>query len=86
MQYCNKLLAVFWIIITIFYIGIHRHYNIKIFASSACALFISVMQPAKGAQFLSIACLLFQSATAATLPAPAPTTVMSHLTSIYASR
>ena len=44
------------------------------------------MQSAKGAQFLSIACLLFQSATAATLPAPAPTTVMSHLTSIYASR
>ena len=48
-------------------------------------LFISVMQSVNGAQFLNFCCLSFLSVCHAASVVPTPTTVMSPLTSIYAS-
>ena len=48
-------------------------------------LFISVMQSVNGSQFLNTTFLLSLSAAITAASAPAPTTVIDPLTSIYAS-
>ena len=48
-------------------------------------LFISVMQSVNGSQFLNTTFLLSLSAAITAASAPAPTTVIGPLTSIYAS-